>query len=126
MYEELEIPNEVYKACETKSLQGRYLLEEPSNWFQPYDDEIDLQKINFDFDQKSTEENGLLVGSIRICNTGCEGYHIYIFRGTEKGTVWSDQRVSCGYLRKIHNNFSTYLWRIRILRKLHIYIPFMR
>jgi len=106
MHKKLNIPIEVYKACETKSLQGRYLLEAPSNWFQPYEYEVNLDDINRDFDQKTTEKHGLLVGSIRICNTGCEGYHIYVFRGVEAGTVWSDQRIPFGYIRKIHRSFN--------------------
>lgn len=126
MYDLLNIPSELYKACSTKSLQGFYLLEDPVNWFQPYDNEINFDEINRDFDGNTTESHGLLVGSIRVCSTGCEGYHIYIFKGPYAGSVWSDQRVPAGYIRKIHKSFGTYLWRIRIFRKSHIAIPFWR
>jgi hypothetical protein len=126
MYNQLNIPLEVYKACTTNSLQGTYLLEDPYNWFQPYEDEINYNEINQEFDKKTTDSHGLLVGSIRICNTGCEGYHIYVFKGPDSGSVWSDQRIPCGYLKKIHKSFRTYLWRIKLFRKAHLFIPFWR
>jgi len=35
-------------------------------------------------------------GSMRIRNTGCEGYHLLVVSGTERGNVWADERVNAG------------------------------
>ncbi len=33
-------------------------------------------------------------GSMRIKNIGCEGYHLLVVSGDERGNVWADERAS--------------------------------
>jgi hypothetical protein len=36
----------------------------------------------------------LFRGAIRICNLGCEAYHLLVISGTERANIWTDERVS--------------------------------
>lgn len=118
---DLLIPGELRQACSDRSLVGDYLLSIPEDWFQPHDAEgVDLVSIDRDFDGTTTTKEGLLVGAIRICSTGCEGYHIYVFRGPFAGEIWSDQRVSFGSLTRIADTLSGYLEVLRNHGKSHI------
>ena len=118
---DLPIPSELRQACSEHHLVGDGLLSTEQDWLQPYDlDEVDLRTFNNDFDATTTTEQGLLIGAIRICNTGCEGYHLYVFRGPAAGEIWSDQRVPSGRLVKIANSLKEYLEIIRSLGKSHV------
>ena len=115
------IPSELWAACEDPAATGDYLLSSPCNWLQPYDaDGVDVAELNRDFDGLSETEAGLLVGSVRICNTGCEGYHVYVYRGPSAGEVWSDQRVPYGRVERLASSLTTYLEAVRRLGRRHV------
>jgi len=82
------------------------------DWCQPYDeDELPKDFLARPF-QFSTAWNDLTLldraagwssryfdklwfcGSMRIRNTGCEGYDLLVVSGPQRGAVWCDRRVS--------------------------------
>jgi hypothetical protein len=54
------------------------LHSKPPSWIAPY----------FSAD--------LVCGSMRVFSTGCEGHHILVVSGPERGNVWHDDRVCFG------------------------------
>ncbi len=121
LLDKIEVPEVLFRSLTNESLVGFYKLENKLNWLQPYEiEEVDWDQFNQDFDGKTTTSQGLLVGAIRICNTGCEGYHIYVYLGKDKGTIWSDQREPFGRLTKISDDIDEYIENIRSLGRGHI------
>ena len=115
------IPEELISACSNELLTGEYMLDHSINWLQPYDwDGVEPLEINQDFDGETQTKQGLLVGAIRICNTGCEGYHLYVYRGKHSGEIWSDQRIPFGRLTKISDVLSEYLETVRRIGREHV------
>ena len=115
------IPEVLREACADLRLVGNYKLSIEDDWLQPYDDErVDPREINRDFDAATETKQGLLCGAIRICNTGCEGYHLYVYRGPHAGEIWSDQRVPFGRLGKISDSLDEYLDVLRELGDRHV------
>jgi len=83
-------------------------------------EEVNWEEFSQPFDGETTTSEGLLTGAIRICNTGCEGYHLYIFPGKDEGSIWSDQRYPFGRLTKICDNIETYLKNLKLYGRDHI------
>ena len=111
---------ELVHALEDDSLVGDYRLSPQAEWFQPYEpDDIDWNELKSAFDGVSTTSQGLLTGTIRICNTGCEGYHLYVFSGKEEGSIWSDQRIPFGRLTKICESLALYLSNLELFGNAH-------
>jgi len=103
------------------ALNGDYLLSCSADIAQPCNlEDIDCADFTRAFDGETCTTEGLLCGAYRICNTGCEGYHIYVFSGPHEGEIWSDQRVPFGRLGKISDSLSEYLSRIAKLGRKHI------
>ena len=111
----------MFEALNDPKLVGDYKLSPQDEWLQPYEaDEIDAAVFSAPFNGSSTTVQGLLCGAIRICNTGCEGYHIYVFNGPEAGSIWSDQRYPFGRLSKICSSLDIYLSNLREFGAGHI------
>ncbi|MCH9695556.1 MAG: hypothetical protein K0U72_13670 [Gammaproteobacteria bacterium] len=116
----LSIPQELLDAWPNPALTGDYLLSNSADITQPYSlEEFDYNEFAQPFDGESCTSQGLLCGAYRICNTGCEGYHIYVFSGPHEGEIWSDQRVPFGRLGKISDSLSEYLSRVAELGRNH-------
>ncbi|WP_444956785.1 hypothetical protein [Microbulbifer sp. ZKSA002] len=104
------IPKSLFQALNDPKMVGDYKLSPQEEWFQPYEiEEVDTAEVLGAFDGRSTTSEGILSGAIRICNTGCEGYHVYVFSGPEAGSIWSDQRYPFGRLSKICSSLDVYL-----------------
>jgi len=118
---DLPIPIELVQACNRRSMQGDYLLSDPEDWLQPCGFErTDFDAFNRDFDGSTSTKEGILVGAIRICNTGCEGYHLFVFKGPFAGQIWSDQRIPDGRVTKLTDSLSEYLEVIRTKGRSHV------
>jgi len=109
-----DVPRELLAACANPDIHTARLLSPPEEWFQPHEtDDISLEDFDHDFDASAATPEGLLCGAYRIANTGCEGYHIYVFHGEQAGSVWSDQRVPEGKVFRIANDWRAYLEYVR-------------
>ena len=121
MIDRLNIPRELHQALKEPELLGDYKLSGYEDWLEPYElEEIDWKVFTQPFDGETTIPEGLLSGAIRICNTGCEGYHLYIFSGKDEGSIWSDQRYPFGRLTRICENIENYLENLRRYGRDHI------
>jgi hypothetical protein len=117
----LNIPKVLLKALKETDLLGDYKLSGVEDWLQPYEmEEVNWGEFAQPFDGETTISEGLLTGAIRICNTGCEGYHLYIFSGNDEGSIWSDQRYPFGRLTRICDNIENYLENLRYYGRDHI------